>query len=279
MTPFCLSSKICKPLIISFFVIAGIFMIVRAIFAGIYQSQSFGILDQFRLGRSARYDTNLGLSRILSVQYFLLMLFSWLSIVASQLALGAYIKIYVEQNGAQATPAQVWEVFKKYFFRVFFFSIPLAVLILIGYCFCIVPGVWLTVVLVPYNLILMVEDLSFGDAFSRCFSIIRDNFWISLAVYLVAGIIYVFGGLIVSAAVGAVVGISAFFTTRSLGTTLGIVTSILNIFSGFFYIIFFVSMALQYYNLVEIHDGTGLLGRIDEIGGGQPLSSNAPEEY
>jgi len=100
-----------------------------------------------------------------------------------------------------------------------------------------------------------------------------------LAIYFVAAIIYSFGGAIVSMIVGAIAGIAAFFTTNSIGATAGIVTSIFGVFSSIFYIIFFVSLAFQYFSLVEKRDGTGILQRIESIGGDKNNFNNIEEQY
>ena len=267
-----------KPLLMSFFAICGVFMLGKAIFSGIYQSHSFALLDQFRKPPSMWSNGNM-FESLFTPEYFLLIIFSWLSFIAMRVVLAAYIKYYAENDGAIPSIEQVWPIFRKYFFRVFIYSIPVGLLIGVGTICCLAPGVYLAVVFVPFDMILVVEDLSFGEAFARCFTIIKENFWISFAIYLVAGIVYYFSSLIVSLVAGLFIGLATYFTTKSIGTTAGVVTSFLNIFAGAFYIIFFVSSALQYFNLVELHDGTGILQRIDTIGGEQTKIDNTLEEY
>jgi hypothetical protein len=267
-----------KPLLLAFFAIGGIFMLAKAILGGIYESRNFGIFDQLRRG-GANWGRSRGLSEIFTPEYFGLMIFSWMGFIATRVLLAAYVKFYVENNGTMPNVEQVWSIFKRYFFRVFIYSVPVAMLIGIGCLCCLVPGVYLIVVFVPFDIIVVVEDRSFGDAFGRCFALVKDNFWISFAIYFVAGIIYWFSSMIITVVVGIVVGLSTFFTTKSIGTSAGVVTSFLSVFAGVFYIIFFVSSALQYYNLVETHDGSGLLQRIDSIGGDQHTIDNNPEQY
>ena len=266
-----------KPLLISVFGICGVFMLAKAILGGVYESQSFGIFDRMRSGLASGEIRSFG--NILTPEYLLFLLFSWMSYIAIRVTLAAYVKCYVTDGGLQPTLVAVWQVFKRYYIRLFIYSIPLAVLMFIGFIFCIIPGFYLLVVLMPFELIVVMEDLSFGDAFNRCFILVKDNFWISLAIYLIASLVYWFASAIVTIAVGVVIGLSTYFTTRSVGTTAGAITSFVNVFNGAFYIIFFVSMALQYFNLVEIHDGTGVLGRLDTIGSEQRLPDHTGEEF
>jgi hypothetical protein len=255
-----------KSLLSCFFAICGAFLLGQAIFSGLYQSHSFGVFDQFRRQmRSGQTD----FGNIFSPEYFLSILFSMLAFVAMKVVLASYIKLYTDNNGTQPSIEEVWQVFRKYFLKVFFYSIPIFLLIIIGCFFCLLPGIYLAVVFVPFDIILVMEDASFGDAFSRCLTLIRENFWISFAIYLIAIMIYYFGSMIISVVVGVIVGAATYISTNSIGTTAGIVTSFLNIFVGVFYIIFFVSSALQYFNLVELHDGTGILQQIDTLGSDQ----------
>lgn len=268
-----------KPLLLSFFAICGVFMLGKAIFSGIYQSRSFGILDQFTI--HARRSSN-AFETIFTPEYFIFILFALASYVSMKVALAAYIKFYVENNNEQPSIEAVWDIFKKYFFRVLIYSIPVFLLMCVGLVFCFIPGIYLLVVFVPFDIILVVEDCSFGDAFNRCFTLVKENFWISFAIYIIAGIIYYFSTLIVSFLVGAIVGMLTYFSTKSIGTTAGMVTSFLNLFAGVFYIIFFVSSALQYFNLVELHDGTGILQQIESLGSGEQnniTNTDAGEEY
>jgi hypothetical protein len=265
-----------KGLLASFFAICGVFLLCRSIFNGIYQSKYFGIFDQLRKGINSPERT---WTSIFPIEYFLTILFTWLSFTAMNTVLGSYIKIYVEQDGLKPTIEQIWELFKKYFLKILMYSVPVSLLIMAGFVFCLAPGVYLGVVLMPFSLVIIIEDADFGKAFGRCFEIIRGNFWLSLAIYFVAAIIYSFGGAIVSMIVGAIAGIAAFFTTNSIGATAGIVTSIFGVFSSIFYIIFFVSLAFQYFSLVEKRDGTGILQRIESIGGDKNNFNNIEEQY
>ncbi len=263
-------------LVKSFFAIGGVFMLGYAIFNGIYQSRAFGIFDQLRKGMVTRESD---ITSIITPEYLLTLLLALLFYVSMRVVLASYVKFYTENNNTKPRIEDVWNIFRKYFLKVFIFNIPILLLMCIGFILCLAPGIWLAVVFVPFDIILVVEDLSFGDAFQRCFTIVNQNFWISLATYLVAGLIYWFSTAIVGTFVGIIVGLSAYFSTNNIGTTAGIVTSILNIFSSVFYFIFFVSAALHYFNLVERHDGTGILQRIENMGTNKDNFDNIQENY
>jgi hypothetical protein len=266
-----------KPLLKSFFAICGVFMIGYAIFNGIYQSRAFSVFDQLRKGLTVNRGTDF--TGLFTPEYFLTILLGTLFYVSMRVALGAYIKFYVENNNTAPSIEQVWKIFIRYFLKVLVFNIPIFLLILVGTLCCFAPGIWLLVVLMPFDLILIVEDASFENAFSRNFSIIRDNFWITLSIYLVAGLIYSFGASIIGVIVAIIVGATTFISTDSIGTAAGIATSFLVVVSRVFYIIFFISAALQYYNLVERRDGTGIMQRVENMGSSQDDFDNIQENY
>ncbi len=268
-----------RPLLKSFFAICGVFMIGQAIFNGIYQSHSLGIFDQLLGGKTnTNYQTR-GFSDVFNFEYFLLVIFMMLTYVAMNTALGAYLKFYLENDGVQANIDEIWSIFKRYFFKVFLFSIPIVLLIIVGTFLCILPGIYLGVVLVPFSFILIIEDTGLSGAFNRCFEIIKENFWSSLVIYFVAYLIYAVASGIISTVVTLVFGAAAYFTTKSIGSTVAVATSFFNIFSHIFYVIYFVSAALQYFTLVETRDGTGILNRIDNIGSDKNNFDHIEEQY
>jgi hypothetical protein len=270
-----------KPLLASFFVICGIFMLGQAIFNGIYQSRALGVLDQLFNSRRRRvgniYSDPYG--GIFSIEYFLTIIFMLLTYVSMKTVLGVYLKFYLENDGRRPGIEDIWNLFRRYFFKVFLYSIPISILVVLGCILCFIPGIYLWVVWVPFSLVVIIEDASFNGAFNRCFEIIRQNFWISFAIYIVAFLLYWVSSSFIGIIVGVIIGLLAYLTTENIGTTGGIVTSFLNIFSFVFYIIFFISAALQYFTLVEQRDGTGILDRIDSIGTEKNRFDNTEEQY
>ncbi len=265
-----------KPLLASFFGIAGVFMLASTIVNGVYQSRMGNIFRDIFMGGEADKVFD---SSFFGTTYFLLLVLSLANITAMKVAIIAYMKIY-DENGKQVPEmAQVWEEFKKYFFKVMMYSIPLILLIAVGTVMCIAPGLYLMVVLVPFEIMLMVEDRSFSEAFSRCFDLIKNNFWMSFGVYFVCYLIYSCSAGIIGFAVAILGGALSYFTTKDIGGTLAVGTSILNIFSFLFYIIYFVGAVLNYYNLVERYDGTGMLKRLDHLGTNTGDHHQIEEQY
>jgi len=265
-----------KPLLKSFFAISSISMVGLAIFYGINQSRSFSMIGSIFKGRSTTANPY---SNILTIEYLMLLIFLLLTFITMEVVLGAYIKYYLENDGRKPGIEEIWTIFKKYFFKIFFYSIPIALITMVGFIFCLAPGVYLWVLFTPFPLIVMIEDRDFVETYERCLQLIRENFWISFAIYLVAYLIFYVSHGIIDGISGIILGVTAYFSTEDVSTTLGIATSFVSIFSYCFYIVYFISVALQYFSLVEKHDGTGLMSRIDNIGKHQTDYNNSEEQY
>jgi hypothetical protein len=123
------------------------------------------------------------------------------------------------------------------------------------------------------------ENASMGEAFSRCFDLIKENFWISLAIYLVCYIIFAVSASVVGLLVSMLVGAASYFTTKEINSTVPLVAAVLNLIQYFFYVIFFISAGLHYYNLVEMKDGIGLARRLENLGGNINPNANIEEQY
>ncbi len=265
-----------KPLLISFLGIAGVFMLAAAIINGVFQSQMGNIFKDI-FTRSTTSST--AIFSFFSGTYFLLMAIAWMNIVAMKVSITAYMKVYDAKGGETPTMPEVWNEFKKYYLKVLIYSIPIILLIAVGCLFCLVPGVYLWVVLMPFEMLLMVEDRSFGDAFNRCFIIIKQNFWTALGIYFVSYLIYYFCSAIIGGMMGLIGGAIGYFTTENLAGTIGIFTSILNIFSFVFFIIYFVAVVLNYFSLSEKYDGTGMMKRLNSLGDTTTTFNATEEQY
>jgi hypothetical protein len=267
-----------KPLMISFLTIAGVFLLAGAIVSGINQGNMGGNLwEEVMAGRSGR--SRISLFEILNGTYFLAILLTWLGVTAMHVVIISYMKLYEEKQNQSSTTAEVWEVFKKYFLQVLIYTIPIYLLIAAGFVFCLLPGIYLAVVLLPFSTIIIIEDASFGTAFSRCFEIIKENFWVSLGIYFIVYLIYGISSSIISLAIGAVFGGVSYFTTENVSTTYGVIMGVAQALTFVFAVVFYVSAVLHYFTLTEKYEGTGILKRLNNLGSAGANFNNIDEQY
>lgn len=264
------------PLLKSFLGIAGVFILLGSVTASFYQDEMMNniqsVLQRVRLRE--QYSVN----EIFSPMYFLTILFSIIGVIAMKVVAACYFKLYEANNNSSPTVQDVWKEFTKYMLPITLYTIILMVLCAVGMLFCVLPGVYLLIVFTPIEMIFVVENVSFSQAFNRSFQIIRNNFWTSFGIYLVSAIIYSVASGIVGLLIGVVAGLVSYFSTNDLDSAVNTVTGVLNVISQLFYIIFLVSVGLHYYNLVEQNDGEGLLRKINTIGN-TPTQSEAEEQY
>jgi hypothetical protein len=233
--------------------------------------------EEVMAGRRGR--SRISLFEILNGTYFLAILLTWLGITAMHVVIISYMKLYEEKQNQSSTTAEVWEVFKKYFFQVLIYTIPIYLLIAAGFVFCLLPGIYLGVVLLPFSTIIIIEDASFGTAFSRCFEIIKENFWVSLGIYFIVYLIYGISSSIISLAIGAVFGGVSYFTTENVSTTYGVIMGVAQAFTFVFAVVFYVSAVLHYFTLTEKYEGTGILKRLNNLGSAGANFNNIDEQY
>jgi hypothetical protein len=265
-----------RPMLTAFVLIGGIFLLVNAIFAGIYNQQALGVFTA--LIKGATYNESAKYYSLFSAAYSLLVLLSVLTLSAMRTIIAVYMHYY-DEHGTSPTVQQVWNGFLKNILQIFIFGVVRFAVIVIGYVMCLAPGVYLTVVLMPFSFIIVSENASFGESFSRCFDLIKENFWISLAIYLVAMIIFSFSSGVIGFVIGIITQALSYFTTKQVDTGLPIVGALLNLIEYFFYIIFFVSAGLQYYTLTEMHDGTGLARRLENLGKNVHPNTSIEEQF
>jgi hypothetical protein len=142
-----------KPLLVSFVLVAGVFMLVTAIFSGLYQKNAFSFLDEVENG-VLRNNT---FSSTFTGLYFLSIGLMLVSITAMRTVIAVYMKHY-DEHDESPTVQQVSTAFLKYFPKTFLYSIPTYLLIAVGLVFCILPGLYLIVVFAPFVFIIVSED-------------------------------------------------------------------------------------------------------------------------
>lgn len=269
-----------KPLLASFIAIAGIFMLGHSIVNVLFQRNAGGIFGRLAAGSAADGGTfNSPLGAMFTGTYFLLLVLAWANFIAMNVVVTCYMKLYDASQGIAPGIEEVWNEFKKYFLKVLLYTIPITLLTMIGFLFCLAPGVYLAVVFAPFATAMIVDDESFSGTWNRCFAIIKGNFWQSLGIYVLVYLIVAFSAGIISLIVGGVTGAISYFTTRDIVSTVSIVTSVLNIFSYIFYIVLYVSINLHYFNLAERHDGTAMMRKLDTLGETGGDFNNIQEQY
>lgn len=242
------------------------FIAALAIATGLYESGQANIFERLitqSMHPDQQRDT---LGRLFNLNYFILLFLIFLVRVVVQIVIACYMKLYDLNGHCSPTLPEISREFGKYCVPVVLYMIPVTIVLVIGTLCCVLPGVYLAVVFAPAVSIFVIEDASFLKGIGRCFVLIKENFWMSIGIYIVAFLIYYFSAAIVALFSGLVAGLISYFTTRDLAHTVSWATAVMTIFEYPFLIILTVSVSLQYFNLSELRDGGGLQRRLEAMG-------------
>ena len=205
---------------------------------------------------------------------------SLLSLLATSVVITVvyeYLVLYMQANTLTTpTVSEVWERTKQDVLKVLLGVIVVSILVSIGFVFLIVPGFILLAALSFIFIIMIKERLSFGDAFSRCFSLVSGHYLSTLGLILVVVILQSIISLILVFPFTLVTGAGIFFSgsedimaQQSSGfyQILFIIGQVLSSFiSQLLYAILLVAIAFQYANLVEKKESTGLMESVNTMG-------------
>ena len=189
-----------------------------------------------------------------------------------------YFVLYMQADTLTfPTVSAVWEGTKRDFLKVLLSSVVTSILVGIGIIFLIIPGLILLAALSLIFIIQIKERLSFGDAFSRCFSLTSGNYLSTLGLLLVVAILQTIIVLVLLTPIGLITGLGLFFSdsaediiTRQSSTFYQILAIVGQVFSNLvtqlLSAISTVAIAFQYSNLVEKKESTGLMENVNTIG-------------
>lgn len=248
-----------KILLKSSIFIAGPFILLAGIFGGVYQSRAF----KFKPDASPA-------DFLIPFSLYLISLF--FAIIILIIVIYSIIQIYLESDSLEIEMDVVWSKVKQNSVMIIATSFGLGVIVTVGTMFLIVPGIFLGVALSIIYMVRIVERKKFFESVSRCFYLIKNNWWFTFGLLIVLSIIQGFLSFIFYIPSYIVMFFSAIsgFNYDGQGGNgvseiLFIITTIISSLVLIFYTISVVGIAFQYFNLVERKEATGLLSKIDSI--------------
>ncbi|RDC64264.1 stage II sporulation protein M [Adhaeribacter pallidiroseus] len=240
--------------------------LVGGLFLGIYQRRALTLNRGERdieYGTYAEYEFY---KQISSFNYLIGVFCAYVSFLLLSLVLYSYILEYMDNQG-QVLPGTVWYRVKQNFMRVFFSSFGIFLLWALGSVLLIVPGIYLAVALSFYLMVMLREDLGFVETVERCLYLIKGNWWSTLGMLLIISLIQALMALVLGFPVWVLQIMQVLDLPGADNDFLMISANTLSsVLSIFMYVIIIVALAFQYFHLVEIKDGIGLLEQAELIG-------------
>lgn len=190
-----------------------------------------------------------------------------------------YMKLYKINNGLDFKYNQVGRELIKDARLILFTNFIYVLMIILGSIFMLIPGIYLAIALSILLPIRIIEGKSLSEAFSRCFYLIRSNWWITFSILFILSIIAMVLSQVFQMPLGIYTSINALHTisggapspNQPLVIFLTIISSVGSIIIQ---CIPTISLGLQYFNLVEKKDGTQLLSQLDTLGADETSEPN-----
>lgn len=257
-----------KPLFALIIKIAGPALLVL-IAAYIYYMQSiFGNLGIFQ---SFGAFESLGTTTLLSIFFLLLSAIVYYSLLNGVVL--HYIKSYIKNNGSVSNE-EVTAGVKDDFWKLIGTSFLVGIIAGFGMLFCVIPGIYLGVVLSTAYAVVVFEKREVTDTISYCFSLIKNEWWITFATLIVVFLMYYFMMMIFQVPQYVYFFIKNFAMVQEVSADPSMMfdwvyitlTSIALIFQYLMYTMIVLCAAFIYFNLNEKKNFTGTMETIDAIG-------------
>ncbi len=269
-----------KPLFKAVLTFCGLLIIASA---AAYSMQMLKVYDlQRRVFQNQGFDRFDSFFDRFGIEYALSMLFLLLNYSLMTTIVLSYMTLYKQKGNIPPTNDEIWSHIKYYILRIMGSMVLLTVLLFAATMICLFPGVYFYPIFGLIFPVIIMENASFGYAYKRSFSIIKDNWWTTFGTLFVMGIITYIGYMIFSFPTIIVTIINALThgsqkTASSVPVT--VITAVIQQLGQIIYVMPLVSLGLCYYNLTEIKEGSGLIDRINQFGTTNPDANLPAEEY
>ena len=244
-----------KKLGLSLLFIVGPLAIISGIMGGIYNASRFNNIP------SSQFPFNWPL-------FFLYYTFILITIHLLVVVTYSYLFLYFEKEIAEIEVSDVFQKTKEYFFPFLSTSIGVFFAVIVGTMLFIVPGIYLSITLSTIYAVKMIERHGFFDSFERCRYLIKNNWWFTFGLILIFGVIQYFFSFILQLPMTIATFIGMLHTINKgpeMSQAIVMITSLIYMFSIFFYTIGIIGITFHYFNLVEQKEARGLMRKIDTI--------------
>lgn len=218
------------------------------------------------------------MTKFISPTFWLAMVFSVLANVAVIVTTYAHMKIYDRTKSSVISVADVWTELQPMIGRTLIISILNSIIIVIGFLFFFIPGLYVAVVLSLSLAVTAFEGTDFGVTWSRCFQLIRDKWWSTFGLIVVMGIIVSLIGLLFAVPATVIAFLTGAKMLPDVSVAWLILGNIINLVGRtLLNVVLYTAVGFQYTNLVERQEGRGLISAIDSIGT-SPTQPRATDE-
>ncbi len=184
-----------------------------------------------------------------------------------------FIKSYIN-NGGIVSKEEVTTGVKEDFWKLLSTSFLVGIIVGFGLMICVIPGIYLGVVLSTAYAVVVFERKSVGDTINYCFNLIKSEWWITFATFFVIFLLYYFIMIIFQMPQYIYFFIKGFTMSQQVSADpasmfdwvyVGL-TSFAMIVQYLLYTIIVIGTAFVYFNLNEKKNFTGTMETIESLG-------------
>ncbi|MGB5944141.1 MAG: hypothetical protein WBG71_14750 [Leeuwenhoekiella sp.] len=184
-----------------------------------------------------------------------------------------HIKSYIANRGT-VDQFEITQNIKKSFGGFIGLFLLVGVMLTVGLMLCVLPGIYLYVVLALVFPIYVFREMSVGDSISESFQLIKNEWWITFATFFVIVIIIAVISSVFQLPVIIYTVVKTLTVSQTGSNAEGLETDwiyvALNVLSSavsyIFQVITIITSALVYFNLNEKKNQTGTLEEIENLG-------------
>ncbi|BAX78719.1 hypothetical protein [Labilibaculum antarcticum] len=240
------------------------FALLQGIALGVYQYQSLSSITEQSSNPFAAME---GAMSSMLITY----LFTMITYTFAMAFVFQYIKLYKTSENNEVELKQVWKLMLGVAPKIFLSIFVIGLLSGLGFVFLIIPGIYLMICFSLVIPIIIFQGDSLGEAMSSCFSLIKNNWWLTFGFLLILGVIatalqFVFQlpAVIYQAIAGfQMVQNGVTSTSQSLSILFSIFQSM---GACLMQIIPFVGIGILYFSLVEQKQNPALLKELENVG-------------
>jgi hypothetical protein len=183
----------------------------------------------------------------------------------------AYLVVYLQKGRNGFLHEEVWSLFVNKLGAIIVYSLVSGILTVFAFVFLVIPGIFVSVPLSFVVMVTVAEDKGMSGTLSRCFQLVKNNWWKTLGILLVAYLIISTLGFLFSVPAMIIGAVKGFLTASGKGAgdikTTGVVlaTVVGELGKYLIYPIFFVVTGIQYFNLKEQKEMSGLHRKVAAI--------------
>ncbi len=271
-----------KSLLKYFFIFCGFFLLATVALSTISQIHAMNAANNIDPNSFDAAENKPNLFQNSTLPFFLSLLFLLLEFIVIPVMVLSYMTLYKIKQNQVPTTDEMWGYIKFYFLKSLGGSIVIFLILIAGWVLCLIPGIYLGVILSLVLPIMIAENSTFGYAFNQSFKLIKGNWWSTFGMLIVITIIVGIAGMVFTIP-AAILGAGNIFLHFAKGAQIStiatIVSTILTSFSHILYIIMYVAVGLCYFSLNESKEGTGIMERINQFGTNTFDEDITPEEY